>query len=174
MLRRARPRHLPPGVTLSSTGTLAGTPTAPGNYVFTVECVDSGPPERRDRQTLTIQVNPASPVGFDALWNGLDSNWYNPANWSPTRRAGGELRVYFSAATSVIPRLTADVTVRDLFLEPGATLDTNGFTLTVTNNADAGRTIVGLGQTVLTGNGSTAAGVFSNLRIGAASRCRRR
>ena len=54
----------------------------------------------------------------------------------------------------MIPRLTADVTVRDLFLEPGATLDTNGFTLTVTNNADAGRTIVGLGQTVLTGNGS--------------------
>ena len=35
----------------------------------------------------------------------------------------------------------------------------------MTNNADAGRTIVGLGQTVLTGNGSTAAGVFSNLVI---------
>ena len=55
--------------------------------------------------------------------------------------------------------------MRDLFLEPGATLDTNGFTLTVTNNADAGRTIIGPGQTVLTGNGSTAAGVFSNLEI---------
>src|SRR6185503_6811725 len=50
-------------------------------------------------------------------------------------------------------------------LEPGAQLDTNGFTLTVTNNADAGHTIIGPGQTVLTGNGSTAAGVFSNLTI---------
>ena len=157
--------NLPPGVTLSPTGTLSGTPTTPGNYVFTVECVDSGPPERRDRQTLTIQVNPASPVGFDALWNGLDSNWYNPANWSPRGVPAETSRVYFSAATSVVPRLTANVTVRDLFLEPGATLDTNGFTLTVTNNADAGRTIIGLGQTVLTGNGSTAAGVFSNLAI---------
>ena len=35
----------------------------------------------------------------------------------------------------------------------------------MTNNADAGRTIIGLGQTVLTGNGSVAAGVFSNLVI---------
>ena len=120
---------LPPGVTLSSTGALTGTPTAPGNYVFTVECVDSGPPERRDRQTLTIQVNPASPVGYDALWNGLDSNWYNPANWSPRGVPTESARVYFSAATAVVPRLTANVTVRDLFLEPGATLDTNGFTL---------------------------------------------
>ena len=158
----------------SPTGTLSGTPTTPGNYVFTVECVDSGPPERRDRQTLTIQVNPASPVGFDALWNGLDSNWYNPANWSPRGVPTESSRVYFSAATSMVPRLTANVTVRDLFLEPGATLDTNGFTLTVTNNADAGHTIIGLGQTVLTGNGSTAAGVFSNLVIAAASRCPRR
>ena len=157
--------ELPPGVTLSSTGTLSGTPTAPGNYVFTVECVDSGPPERRDRQTLSIQVNPASPVSFDALWNGLDNNWYNPANWSPRGVPSETARVYVSAATTVVPKLTADVTVRDLFLEPGATLDTNGFTLTVTNNADAGRTIIGTGQTVLTGNGSVAAGVFSNLVI---------
>ncbi len=157
--------ELPPGVTLSSTGTLSGTPTAPGNYVFTIECADSGTPVRRDRQTLTIQVNPASPVSFDALWNGLDSNWYNPANWSPRGVPAETARVYLSAATTVVPKLTADVTVRDLFLEPGATLDTNGFTLTVTNNADAGRTIIGTGQTVLTGNGSVAAGVFSNLTI---------
>ena len=74
---------MPPGVTLSPNGTLSGTPTTPGNYVFTVECADSGTPVRRDRQTLSIQVNPASPVGFDAVWNGLDSDWYNPANWSP-------------------------------------------------------------------------------------------
>ena len=78
------------------------------------------PARAPDRQALTIQVNPASPVSFDALWNGLDSNWYNPANWSPRGVPAETLRVYFSAATSVVPRLTADVTVRDLFLEPGA------------------------------------------------------
>ena len=157
--------NLPEGVTLSPGGTLSGTPTTPGNYVFTVECVASGPPERRDRQTLSIQVNPAQPIGFDSVWNGLDTNWYNPANWSPRGVPTPSSRVYLSTATPVVPRLTANVTVRDLFLEPGAQLDTNGFTLTVTNNADAGHTIVGEGRTVLTGNGGTASGVFANLEI---------
>jgi uncharacterized repeat protein (TIGR01451 family) len=157
--------ELPAGVTLSSSGTLSGTPTTTGNYVFTVECVDSGPPVRSDRQTLSIQVNPASPIGYDYLWNGLDSNWYNPANWSPRGVPTATSRVYLSAATTTTPQLTADVTVRDLFLEPGAKLDTNGFTLTVTNNIDAGRTIIGAGRTILTGTGSTAAGVFNNLEI---------
>ena len=112
-----------------------------------------------------MQVDPAAPVGFDALWNGADTNWYNPANWSPRGVPTATSRVYISAATTVVPRLTANVTVRDLFLEPGATLDTNGFTLTVTNNADAGHTIIGDGRTVLTGNGGTASGVFANLEI---------
>ena len=104
-------------------------------------------------------------MSFDAVWNGADNNWYNPANWSPRGVPAAASRVYVSAATTVVPRLTADVTLRDLFLEPGATLDTNGFTLTVTNNADAGHTIIGAGQTVLTGNGGIASGVFANLVI---------
>src|SRR4030095_12408429 len=99
-----------------------------------------------DEQTLSMQVNPASPIGFDALWNGADSNWYNPANGSPPGVPTATSRVYLSAATSLMPKLTANATVRDLFLEPGATLDTNGFTLTVTNNADAGHTLVGAGR----------------------------
>ena len=57
------------------------------------------------------------------------------------------------------------MTVRDLFVETGATLDTNGFRLTVTRNADAGRTIIGTGTTVLTGDGGLATGVFGNLEI---------
>ena len=122
-------------------------------------------PAPSDEQTLTMQVNPAVPVASTRCWNGLDTNWYNPANWSPRGVPAATSRVYISAATPVVPRLTANVTVRDLFLEPGATLDTNGFTLTVTNNADAGHTIIGPGTTVLTGNGGTASGVFSNLEI---------
>src|SRR6185436_14779922 len=131
--------QLPPGVTLSPTGTISGTPTTPGNYGFTVRCTDAT--GKADEQTLSIQVDPAAPVSFDKLWNGADPNWYNPANWSPRGVPTAVHRVYVSAATAVIPRLTADVTIRDLFLEPGATLDTHGFTLTVTNNADAGRTV---------------------------------
>ena len=62
-------------------------------------------------------------------------------------------RVYVSASIPTIATLTRDVTIRDLFVETGATVDTNGFRLTVTGNADAGRTIIGTGTTVLTGDG---------------------
>ncbi|HEU4891732.1 MAG TPA: FG-GAP-like repeat-containing protein [Vicinamibacterales bacterium] len=155
--------QLPPGVNLSPTGAISGAPTTPGNYVFTVRCTDAV--GKSDEQTLSIQVDPAAPVSFDVLWNGADTNWYNPANWSPRGVPTAATRVYVSAATTVIPKLTANVTIHDLFLEPGARLDTNGFTLTVTNNADAGRTVIGEGRTILTGNGGTASGVFSNLEI---------
>ena len=131
--------------------------------MFTVRCTDAA--GKSDEQTLSMQVDPAAPVSFDALWNGADTNWYNPANWSPRGVPSAGSRVYISAATTLVPRLTANVTLRDLFLEPGATLDTNGFTLTVTNNADAGHTIIGEGRTVLTGDGGTASGVFANLEI---------
>ena len=155
--------QLPPGVTLSPTGTLAGTPTTPGNYVFTVRCTDAN--GRSDEQTLSMQIDPAAPLNADSLWNGADANWYNPANWSPRGVPTATSRVYISAATTIFPRLTSHATVRNVFLEPGATLDTNGFTLTVTGNADAGHTIIGDGRTVLTGNGGTASGVFGNLEI---------
>jgi hypothetical protein len=49
---------LPPGITLiSSTGTLSGTPTAPGNYSFTVTVMDSASPNKNSgSQTLTVAV----------------------------------------------------------------------------------------------------------------------
>ena len=50
--------QLPPGVNLSPTGTLAGTPTTPGNYVFTVRCTDAN--GRSDEQTLSMQIDPAA------------------------------------------------------------------------------------------------------------------
>ncbi len=33
---------LPPGLSLSSTGVISGTPTTPGNYSFDIVCTDSG------------------------------------------------------------------------------------------------------------------------------------
>ena len=62
---------LPPGLTLSTGGTLAGTPTAPGSYTFTVTATDSstgtGPFTASQSYTvtvtkavLTVTANPAS------------------------------------------------------------------------------------------------------------------
>ena len=147
---------LPPGLSLSPGGTISGTPTVPGNYRFTVRCVDASGNE--DDQPLFLQIDPNTPTGFDAVWNGADTDWSNPDNWSPRGVPDPTDRVYVSAAIPTIATLTRDVTVRDLFVEPGATVNTNGFNLTITGNADAGRTIIGTGTTILTGDGATATG----------------
>ena len=153
---------LPPGLTLSSAGTISGTPTTPGNYRFTVRCVDAS--GNADDQQLYLQIDPTVAAGFDAVWNGADTDWSNPDNWSPRGVPEPTDRVYISAAIATIPTLTRDEAIRDLFVEPGATVNTNGFNVTVSGNT-AGQTITGSGATVLTGDGASATGIFSNLEI---------
>jgi hypothetical protein len=46
----------PPGITLSSSGLLSGTPTAPGTATFTVGVADSASPQQTNSQTFTIKV----------------------------------------------------------------------------------------------------------------------
>jgi hypothetical protein len=51
---------LPAGISLSTTGTLAGTPTVDGNFEFTVELTDSD--SKKARRTLILNVKPPSLV----------------------------------------------------------------------------------------------------------------
>ncbi|MBI4686214.1 MAG: putative Ig domain-containing protein [Nitrospirae bacterium] len=51
---------LPPGLSLSSGGSISGTPTTAGTYSFTVRITDSGSPARTHDKTLSIAINPAS------------------------------------------------------------------------------------------------------------------
>lgn len=51
---------LPPGLTLSSGGTISGTPTAAGTYPFTVRVTDAQPVE--DTQVMAITIDPAPPA----------------------------------------------------------------------------------------------------------------
>lgn len=48
---------LPPGLVLSSSGVISGTPTAHGLYLFTVAATDSGTPASVGTQALQIQIN---------------------------------------------------------------------------------------------------------------------
>lgn len=57
---------LPAGVTLSKTGTLSGTPTAPGNFNFKVKVVDSNNPQRSTNQQFQLTVELASVNGLPA------------------------------------------------------------------------------------------------------------
>jgi len=59
---------LPPGISLSSSGILLGTPTASGAYSFSVHLVDSSNPQKGvTSATLTLNVVPQPPTNLTAL-----------------------------------------------------------------------------------------------------------
>ena len=144
---------------------ISGTPTTPGNYVFTVQSTDAN--GHTDTQELSIQINPTTPPGFNRVWNGADTNWSNPKNWSPNGVPVATDNVYVAAGLPVMPSLTQNVTVHNITVEPGATVNTNGFTLTVTGDGFAGKTIVGAGLVALTGATAHVSGTFTNVLVAA-------
>jgi hypothetical protein len=71
---------LPPGLTLSSSGTISGTPTNAGSTVFSVGVVDSTTPTGLSQTAnLSITVNPAGQAcGNMSTGNGASLNGYVP------------------------------------------------------------------------------------------------
>ena len=57
---------LPPGLSLTSTGALSGTPAAQGTYVFSVGVADAGAPPSQDSASYQLSVSP-----FTASLSGL-------------------------------------------------------------------------------------------------------
>ncbi len=49
---------MPPGLTLSSTGKIAGTPTKKGTYTLTFKVADSASPKNKATATLTLHIDP--------------------------------------------------------------------------------------------------------------------
>jgi hypothetical protein len=47
---------MPPGLNLSTNGTISGIPTFPGSYLFVVQVSDSGNPVRADSRSLSITI----------------------------------------------------------------------------------------------------------------------
>jgi subtilisin family serine protease len=54
---------LPSGLTLSSSGSISGTPSASGTYGFTVLATDSGSPVRTATKSLSIEIAAGTTVG---------------------------------------------------------------------------------------------------------------
>ncbi|MBI5600151.1 MAG: hypothetical protein HY944_01145, partial [Gemmatimonadetes bacterium] len=64
------------------------------------------------------------PVGADAIWNGTTSaSWATAANWSPAVVPGSGNKVFIPAGQPFNPALGGNVSVADLTLAAGATLD---------------------------------------------------
>ena len=55
---------LPPGMTLSSLGTISGTSTAVGNYAFTIQAADSGSPQQQATASYTLTIASSFTVSF--------------------------------------------------------------------------------------------------------------
>lgn len=58
---------LPPGLSLSSSGQIAGTPTVVGTTTFTVKAADGGSPQQSATKSLSITIT--APPTFHSIWS---------------------------------------------------------------------------------------------------------
>jgi hypothetical protein len=66
---------LPPGLAISATGQITGTPTASGTATFTVQATDSGVPAQTATQTLSITIAAAGcPCNISGTISGAGGN----------------------------------------------------------------------------------------------------
>ncbi|RZM25560.1 MAG: hypothetical protein EOO88_18855, partial [Pedobacter sp.] len=134
---------LPAGLSLTSAGSVAGTPSTAGDYTFSVTATDSQGCAVTANYTLT--VTPALVLPPATLPNGVVGTTY-PVQTIPA--ANGGTTPYTYAATNLPPGLSFDETTRQVsgtptqvgtFIVPVVATDANGnsvsrdYTIVVTN-----------------------------------------
>ncbi|RZK99271.1 MAG: hypothetical protein EOO62_25035, partial [Hymenobacter sp.] len=136
---------LPAGLTLTSAGTLSGTPTANGTFNFTVTATDNsaapGPYSGSRAYTLPI----AAPAITSVTWTGsISTDWFTDGNWSPTAVPSATIDATIPTSPSggrfpAITSSTANAQVRNLTINSGATLtQTNGILALAANLTNNG------------------------------------
>lgn len=92
---------LPPGLSLSSTGLISGTPTGSGNYSFTIRTSDSCSTGAQNVQrTFSINVNcPALAITTSPLSSGTVGQAYSFS----IQTSGGQAPITFSLASGSLP-----------------------------------------------------------------------
>ena len=99
---------LPPGLSVSAGGVIAGTPTVPSIYEFKVQAADSTTPvPQKVTADLTITVSQALSVATASLPNGVAFASYPPAPYTPQALAanGGNSPYVWSASSPLPPGL---------------------------------------------------------------------
>jgi len=95
-VRRVRPAAsftgiLPPGLQLSSSGVISGTPTQTGTYTFDVTLTDSSSSNQQGTgATFTININPPNPVAITTP-SGLPNGAVGVKYSTPLRAQGGQV-----------------------------------------------------------------------------------
>jgi uncharacterized repeat protein (TIGR03803 family) len=91
---------LPPGLTLSSTGVLSGTPTATGKFSFAVTAIDST--SATSSASYTVTINPPVTIAGATLPSGTTGSFYAQS----LAASGGSSPLTFSASGSLPPGMT--------------------------------------------------------------------
>ncbi|MBO2011797.1 Ig-like domain-containing protein [Hymenobacter negativus] len=128
---------LPAGLSLTTAGTLSGTPTGNGTFTFTVTATDasaaSGPFSGSRAYTLTI----AAPVVTAVTWNGTTStNWFDATNWTPNQVPDATIDVTIPNSTIRFPFIVANspANARNLSIAANASLTMTTNTLILAAN----------------------------------------
>jgi len=91
--------NLPAGLTLSSSGTISGTPSAAGTSNFTVSATDSSTPAQTKTQALSVVINPALSITTTSLPAGTVATAYS----ENIQTSGGTLPVTWSVSAGALP-----------------------------------------------------------------------
>jgi Putative Ig domain/Bacterial pre-peptidase C-terminal domain len=160
---------LPPGLTLSSSGVLTGTPTIAGSYTFTVTATDmlgAG-----GGQTLTVTINPAVMLSPGLLPAGTVNVAYNQSINSSG--GTGAVTLVVSNITGTIPGLTLAGSGTGTVAVTGTptAVGTEQFTVTATDTLGASTSItysitVNAGTVYLTLAGSGYSGTPGGTIVG--------
>ena len=152
---------LPAGLSISSAGTITGTPTAVGNYTFSITAIDSKGCTTSNSFSLNIvAVTPAPDVaaglvclGTSATLNiispvsGTTYRWYNVAT-------GGTFLT--EGTTFLTPPVTANTTYYVEAVTASGVSSRTAVSVTIKPTATAGDiTITGLPSTLCSGSGTT-------------------
>ena len=96
---------LPPGLSLSSTGVISGTPTSSGTYIFTIRAMDSCTTGAQSIQgNFSVTVNPAPcPVLSIASPSTLSTGTVGQGYSYQLHTSGGQAPITFSVISGSLP-----------------------------------------------------------------------
>lgn len=91
---------LPPGLALNSNGAIAGVPTAPGTYGFTVQVSDYSSPEQTAQANLSISIAPSA---LQITTTEISSGTVNTFYQSQLDASGGTTPYTWTIASGKLP-----------------------------------------------------------------------
>jgi len=157
--------------------TFTTTPTTGGNYL---RITDTDGPSPDALTVNMVNPVPAADGGFSQAlngavinwpaavpiitWNGsASSSWTNPSNWTPAIVPTATDDVLIPSGLGTYPVLTAGITVRDLVLQAGGSLNQSNQSITAGGDVDMSGALTGTGGFTMNGAAVTARGSFPNV-----------